>query len=73
MDETKHATVSPHDSEKGPEISPRRPSVIGGTDHNLETNREADFMTRNGLNLKSFQRRELHPPSDAAAIIQTLY
>lgn len=58
MDETKQATVSPHDSEKGPEISPRRPSVIGGTDHNLETNREADFMTRNGLNLKSFQRRE---------------
>ncbi|KAK5052097.1 Amino-acid permease inda1 [Exophiala bonariae] len=58
MEETKHATVSPHDSEKGPEISPRRPSVIGGTDHNLETNRETDFMTRNGLNLKSFQRRE---------------
>lgn len=60
MEETKH--VSPVDSEKGSpaEVTPRRPSVMGGTDHDLSTGREADFMTRNGLNLKSFQRRELH-------------
>lgn len=59
MEETKH--VSPHDSEKGPEMVPRRASVEGGTDMDLDSGRETDFMTRNGLNLKSFQRRELHP------------
>ena len=51
--------VSPHDSEKAVPVDYRRSSVIGGTDHNLETGRETDFMTRNGLNLKSFQRRKL--------------
>jgi hypothetical protein len=60
MEDDKH--VSPQDSEKGPEVAPRRASV-GGTDLDLSTGRESDFMTRNGLNLKSFQRRELHPIS----------
>lgn len=47
---------SPSDSEKGHE---RRPSAgDGSVPQNF---REQDFMTRNGLNLKSFQRRELPP------------
>lgn len=58
MEELKQPSVSPHDSEKGPDVAPRRPSVIGGTDMDLSTGRETDFMTRNGLNLKSFQRRD---------------
>lgn len=52
----KEATISnsPTDSEKGPV---RRPSAGDGT---VPINmREEDFLTRNGLNLKSFQRREL--------------
>lgn len=61
MEELKQPSVSPHDSEKGPDVAPRRPSVVGGTDMDLSTGRETDFMTRNGLNLKSFQRRELLP------------
>jgi len=58
MEEPKR--VSPVDSEKGGPhvVEPRRASVVGGTDHDLSSGREDDFMTRNGLNLKSFQRRE---------------
>ena len=56
--EKEHHTVdtagSPHtDSEKGPA---RRPSA--GHDGVPQNFREEDFMTRNGLNLRSFQRRE---------------
>lgn len=29
-----------------------------GVSYDLDTNRESDFRTRNGLNLKSFQRRK---------------
>ena len=46
---------SPTDSEKG---AVRRPSAgDGSVPRNF---REQDFLTRNGLNAKSFQRRELH-------------
>lgn len=45
---------SPSESEKGG--VERRPSAGDGT---IPANfREQDFMTRNGLNLKSFQRRK---------------
>lgn len=45
---------SPSESEKGG--VDRRPSAGDGT---IPSNfREQDFMTRNGLNLKSFQRRK---------------
>ena len=43
----------PYDSEKGPRET--RQFSIG----HLSENREDDFLTRNGLNLKSFQKREL--------------
>lgn len=45
------------------EASPTRDSEKGATLHHGPTdtafadNRETDFMTRNGMNLKSFQRR----------------
>lgn len=51
-DESSVGVVPPtYDSEKG---VARTPAHI-----NHETFREDDFRTRNGLNLKSFQRREL--------------
>jgi hypothetical protein len=55
--ETHVSSNSPVDSEKGPR---RRASVEqriddGAVAANL---REEDFLTRNGLNLKSFQRRK---------------
>lgn len=51
---------SPTDSEKG---AVRRASAGDGT---VPTNlREQDFLTRNGLNLKSFQRRKLLHHSNA--------
>lgn len=61
MDEkTTVTSQSPTDSEKG---GVRRPSVGDGTvPMNL---REQDFLTRNGLNLKSFQRRKLLQGSNA--------
>lgn len=47
---------TPASMEKG-NVGGRTASVGDGTvPYNL---READFMTRNGLNMKSFQRREL--------------
>lgn len=52
----KETTVnqSPSESEKGG--VGRRPSA--GDGHVPNNFREQDFMTRNGLNLKSFQRRK---------------
>lgn len=44
----------PNSMEKG--HGDRRPSV--GDGHVPANMREEDFMTRNGLNMKSFQRRE---------------
>jgi amino acid transporter len=50
------AQESPHDSEKGVHVaSPGHGDVP-------EDFRESDFRTRNGLNLKSFQRRTLSTP-----------
>jgi hypothetical protein len=56
--ETHVSSNSPVDSEKG---TGRRASVeqridAGAVSANL---REEDFLTRNGLNFKSFQRRKL--------------
>jgi amino acid transporter len=50
-----HVGQSPHDSEKGTDPLKHTTSPRHGQN---ETFREADFMTRNGLNLRSFQRRE---------------
>jgi hypothetical protein len=52
-----HVGQSPHDSEKGTDPLKHTTSPRHGQN---ETFREADFMTRNGLNLKSFQRRKSH-------------
>ncbi|ETN36821.1 uncharacterized protein HMPREF1541_07808 [Cyphellophora europaea CBS 101466] len=46
---------SPSDSEKG---AVRRPSAQPGDGTVPQNFREQDFLTRNGLNLKSFQRRD---------------
>ena len=58
MSEVKDAGVAdvaqePYDSEKVQRTA--RQFSIG----HLSENREDDFLTRNGLNIKSFQRREL--------------
>ncbi|KAF9875056.1 hypothetical protein CkaCkLH20_07322 [Colletotrichum karsti] len=50
--ETDVGVTPPYDSEKGPAHH------TPGDGHVPETFREDDFMTRNGLNLKSFQRRD---------------
>lgn len=47
-------STSPHDSEKY--ASPKRRISVGGSDLHNSDNRESDFMTKNGLNLRSFQR-----------------
>jgi hypothetical protein len=46
-----------HDSEKGVGQTARR----AGHDGVPENFREQDFMTRNGLNLRSFQKRKCDP------------
>lgn len=51
------ASGSPHSSDRYEE-HPRKGSVVGGSDVHGSSNREEDFMTRNGLNLRSFQRRK---------------
>ncbi|KAK5938289.1 Amino-acid permease inda1 [Knufia obscura] len=52
------ASGSPHSSENyGADTKRRSSVVVGGSDARLDNNREMDFMTRNGLNMKSFQRR----------------
>lgn len=56
---------SPHDSEKGAESITKAPTHGDGVIS--DTGREDDFMTRNGLNLKSFRRREL-PPLQSASL-----
>lgn len=40
---------------------PRHGSIDNpeGLNYTRDTNRESDFLTRNGLNLKSFERRKL--------------
>jgi amino acid transporter len=48
------APSSPPDFEKGHE----KPLRTAGDGHVPEDHRENDFLTRNGLNLKSFQRRD---------------
>ena len=49
-------SASPHDS--GEYAEKRRTSVVaGGTDFHKQE-REANFLTRNGLNFESFKRRE---------------
>jgi hypothetical protein len=54
MEKEHNIAQSPSESEKGGAI---RHASAG--DGNVPTNfREQDFLTRNGLNLKSFQRRK---------------
>ncbi|TDZ74969.1 Amino-acid permease inda1 [Colletotrichum trifolii] len=50
-EETNVGVAPPYDSEKSPVHH-------SGDGHVQENLRESDFMTRNGLNLKSFQRRD---------------
>lgn len=49
-------TQSPIDSDL--ESNERRAPALGEVGYVPEDNREADFLTRNGLNLPSFGRRE---------------
>jgi hypothetical protein len=58
---------SPSDEEKPPLGQTRRPSAgEGGIPVNF---REEDFLTRNGLNLKSFQRREFCPGTSTRSLL----
>lgn len=56
--EEKHVTATDGalTEEKGISAAPGYGSDGGATEHNW---REEDFMTRNGLNMKSFQRRPM--------------
>lgn len=59
VDDKSHSL--PHDPEKtGVHAAPRSGSIDNpeGLSYTIDTNRETDFRTRNGLNLRSFQRRE---------------
>lgn len=54
-------TPSPDPEKTGKGVDTRRSGSLDnpeGLSYTIDTNRENDFRTRNGLNLKSFQRRK---------------
>ncbi len=58
MGEEKVAEVAKTPVNSDFETGDRRASFPGDVGYVPENHREADFFTRNGLNLKSFQRRK---------------
>lgn len=74
VDDKSHSL--PHDPEKtGIHAAPRSGSIDNpeGLSYTIDTNRETDFRTRNGLNLRSFQRRKsiTHLPAVPDSMLTT--
>lgn len=67
MDVEKKGAVTQTPVNSGSESSEQHAAVSGEVGYVPENNRETDFFTRNGLNLRSFGRREFfHDPTQAS-------
>lgn len=56
------------DSDRGQPVTKDEEGARRYSIGHISENRETDFWTRNGLNLRSFQRRELHTVLQSASL-----